>query len=72
MFEYTVMSECTTWPEVWFQRGFRQWLQLMHCTNLSETPPKPNFQPSSAVHSLVTVYLNISTYYLFFESMFNL
>ena len=39
---------------------------------LSETPQTPNFWPSSAVHSLITVYLNISTYYLFYESSCNL
>ena len=25
---------CTTWPEIRFQRGFGQWLQLVGCTNL--------------------------------------
>jgi len=25
---------CTTWLEIGFQRGFGQWLQLMHCANL--------------------------------------
>ena len=25
---------CTTQPEIGLQRGFGQWLQLMHCANL--------------------------------------
>ena len=30
---------CTTWPEIGFQRGFGQWLQLMRCANLLAAGP---------------------------------
>jgi len=36
-----------------------------HAEATIQNPPKPNFWLSSAVHSLVTVYSNILTYYLF-------